>query len=138
MKLEFKNQHEVEKQKRQLKYDAIIQSLTILDAHFSQLMNPNKNQKIKLQFINTEDVRKCHNSLILSCENVELINLFSKILIGAIATPSPMELLNVYRNLVRTELGFGSTLDLDNDMVFFTFVPFDNDLNGEYKYDSSK
>ena len=131
VKAEVQNQQDVEKQKRQLKYDAILQSLTLMDAHLSHLLIPNEGQKIKIQHATTEEARKCHSSLILTCETTEILELFSKIMFGqnvpkAEEIPAT-DLLNSYRNLVRKELGFGKEIPLDRDKAWFGYGNFENE-----------
>jgi cell division protein FtsL len=112
VKAEIQNQQEVEKQKRQLKFDALLKSLNLMDAHLSQVLIPGDGQKIKKQFATTEEARKCHSSLILTCQNTEILEMFSIIMFGQNVPESEKEpltdLLNKYRNLVRKELDFGT------------------------------
>ena len=131
VKAEVQNQQDVEKQKRQLKYDAILKSLTLMDAHLSHLLIPNEGQKIKIQHATTEEARKCHSSLILTCETTEILELFSKIMFGQ-NVPKEEEipatdLLNSYRNLVRKELGFGNEIPLDREKAWFGYGNFENE-----------
>ena len=58
----------VENSKRQLKHEACLQALSVIDAHFSQLFS---NPKPTPQVADTVRARECHNKLILSCESVE-------------------------------------------------------------------
>ncbi len=130
VKAEIQNQQEVEKQKRQLKYDALLQSLTLMDAVLSHLLIPAEDQKIKKQYASTEEARKCHSSLILTCENTDILEMFSLIMFGpkdpnAEETPIT-DLLNKYRNLVRKELGFGTEIPLDRDRAWFGYGNFEN------------
>ena len=123
VKAEIQNQQEVEKQKRQLKYDALLQSLTLMDANLSHLLIPGKGQKITKQFATAEEARKCHSSLILTCENTDILKMFSLIMFGpkdpnAEKTP-PTDLLKVIEILVRKELGFGTEIPLDRDRAWF-------------------
>lgn len=131
VKAEIQNTQEIEKQKRQLKYDALLNSLTLIDAHLSHSLLPFLEQKIKKQYATTEEARKCHNNLILTCENKEVLELFSNIMFGAkderVNIEPPTDLLNKYRNLVRTELGFGIALDLDRDRAWFGFGNFEKE-----------
>jgi hypothetical protein len=131
VRAEIQNQQEIEKQKRQLKYDALLQSLTLMDANLSHLLVPNEGQKIKKQHASTEEARKCHSSLILTCENTDILEMFSLIMFGpkdpnAEKTP-PTDLLNNYRNLVRKELGFGTEIPLDRDRAWFGYGNFEQE-----------
>ncbi len=128
VKSKIQNQQDVEKQKRQLKYDALLNSLTLIDAHLSHYLKPSEGQKIKKQFASVEEARKCHNNLILTCEDKDILESFSLIMFGAnegAAKTAPTDLLNSYRNLVRKELGFGNELDLDREKAWFGYVNFE-------------
>ena len=129
VKAEIQNQQDVEKQKRQLKYDAILKSLTLMDAHLSHILIPGEGQKVKKQHATTEEARKCHSSLILTCETTEILELFSLIMFGPKdpkAEKKPLtDLLNNYRNLVRKELGFGAEIPLDRDLAWFAYGNFE-------------
>ena len=131
VKSEIQNQQEVEKQKRQLKYDALLQSLTLMDANLSHLLIPGEGQKIKKQFATIEEARKCHSSLILTCENTDILEMFSLIMFGPkdpnAERIAPTDLLNGYRNLVRKELGFGTDIPLDRERAWFGFSNFEQD-----------
>ena len=130
VKAEIQNQQVVEKQKRQLKYDAILKSLTLMDAHLSHLLIPSEGGKIKKQYATTEEARKCHSSLILTCETTEILELFSLIMFGQNVPKAeeiaPTDLLNSYRNLVRKELGFGEKIPLDRYKAWFGYGNFEN------------
>ena len=131
VKAEIQNKQEVEKQKRQLKYDALLNSLTLIDAHLSQVLIPQEGQKIIKQYATTEEARQCHNNLILTCENDEVLELFSRIMFGPKEQSTDEEpltdLLNEYRNLVRKELGFGIELDLDRNRAWFGYGIFEKE-----------
>jgi cell division protein FtsL len=131
VKAEIQNQQEVEKQKRQLKFDALLKSLNLMDAHLSQVLIPGDGQKIKKQFATTEEARKCHSSLILTCQNTEILEMFSIIMFGQNVPESEKEpltdLLNKYRNLVRKELDFGTEIPLDRDIAWFGYGNFEEE-----------
>lgn len=131
VKAKIQNQQEVEKQKRQLKYDALLQSLTLMDANLSHILIPNAGQKIKKQYASTEEARKCHSSLILTCENTDILEMFSLIMFGHkdpnAEKIAPTDLLNNYRNLVRKELGFGTEIPLDRDRAWFGHGNFEEE-----------
>lgn len=122
VKADVQKGQEVEKLKRELKYKSLLSSLSIIDAYFSQVFTPPPGGHIKKQIATTEDVRTCHNNLILTCENTEVIKLFSTIMFNLEPQTSPTDLLNRYRNLVRKELGFGNSLDLDRERAWFGHV----------------
>ena len=117
---------EIDKQKRELKVKSLLNSLTIIDAFISQKYNAN-GSIIDKQNSSTEEVRSCHNNLILTCEDTSIINLFTKILLpprDSIIHQDPILLLNQYRNLIRKELGFGIELKLDSIHSWFGHTLF--------------
>lgn len=129
VKANIQNQQDVERQKRQLKYDAILKSLSLIDAHLSHILVPNEGQKVKKQYALTEVARECHSSLILTCETTEILELFAQIMFGPKNNnkkqEAPTELLNKYRNLVRRELGFGKEIPLDSNLAWFAYGNFE-------------
>lgn len=126
VKAQIQNNQEIEKQKRELKFKSLLSSLTIIDAFFSHKYNAN-GKVFDKQNSSTEEVRTCHNNLILTCENTEIIDLFTKILLppkDRSVNQDPIPLLNEYRNLVRKELGFGEPLKLDTVNSWFGTTVF--------------
>jgi hypothetical protein len=127
-----KNDQEIVKLKRELKYNALPDSLSIIDAFLSNFIVVKEGAKIKKQFISTIETRTCHNNLILTCESPDLLTLFGKIMfsksglneqeIGALFVN-----VSEYRNLVRKELGFGNELKLDLDNIWFASVNFEKE-----------
>jgi hypothetical protein len=123
VKAEISRSQSIFHAKYQLKHEAYLEALKMVDAHFSHtLQDPDGGQIVK-QFATTEDARECHNKLILACENPDILEVFSEIMFGpekkdAPITP-PTDLLNRFRNLIRGELGFGVDIDLDCDRAWF-------------------
>ncbi len=112
-----------ESTKYNLKYEACLEALRIIDAHLSHsLALPTPGDIVK-QFASTEEVRTCHSKLVLACESVELIEQFARIMFKARTEEErkvpPTDKLNIFRNLVRKELGFGSSLNLDRERAWF-------------------
>ena len=121
VKSQIQQNQDIQKLKRELQFKSLLNSLSIIDAFFSHHYNA-KGIVFDKQNSSTEDVRTCHNNLILTCENTEIINLFTKIMLPPKDTSihqDPIPLLNEYRNLVRKELGFGQTLKLDTISSWF-------------------
>lgn len=122
VKAKMQNNQEIIKQKRDLKFKALYSSLTIIDAYISQRYLPKNKQRIDKQKSSTDEVRACHNNLILTCDSMKIIDLFVKILLPSSSIEGmndPIELLNTYRNLVRKELEFGEELKLDTTYSWF-------------------
>lgn len=131
VKADIQNNQEIEKQKRELKYNALLNSLNLIDAHLSHHSPANGQLKITKQYASAEEARNCHNNLILSCDNTETLDLFSRIMFGPKEserdTIPPTTLLNRYRNMVRKELGFGSEIQLDEKRAWVAKVIFEKD-----------
>jgi len=129
IKAEIQKGQEVEKLKRELKYNAILTSLNLIDADFSHTLIPPNGGQISKQYATTEEARTCHNNLILSCEDTKIIELFGLIMFGPKDKNqpkiAPTDLLNQYRNLARKELGFGTDLELDRERAWFGNVGFE-------------
>ena len=129
VKADIQNQQETEKLKRELKYNALLNSLTIIDCFLSNFII-SKDSEISKQYSTVEETRKCHNNLILTCENPESLSLFSEIMFAK-SNMTSEEIgqiflkVNKYRNIVRQELGFGAELKLDPDKVWFGSVNFE-------------
>jgi hypothetical protein len=120
-----------EETKFRLKYEACLDALALVDAHFSHSLNNPGGPQPSKQYSTTEKARACHSKLILSCENVEILNLFGEIMFGPrqgeeLRKP-PTDLLNDFRNLVRRELGFGQDLPLDRERAWFGKVVFEKE-----------
>ncbi len=129
VKAEIQKGQEVEKQKRELKYKALLTSLNLIDAHLSHVLIAPQGQQIKKQYATTEEARTCHNSLILTCEDTKVLELFSLIMFGPkvkSSTQIPLtDSLNQYRNLVTKELGFGNDLILYRERAWFGKANFE-------------
>jgi len=125
VKAAVQNNQEVERQRRELKYNALLKTLKLIDAYISNRWLPTKDTPITKQYASAEEFRDCQNQLILTCENSELINLFYELTSAPnnSSIGSEMKLLDSYRKLVREELGFGkNTLSLDTNKVWFGSV----------------
>ena len=119
VKAEVRHSTKIGETKYHLKYEACLEALALIDAYFSHSLNG----KITKQYSKTENARSCHSKLILSCEDIELIELFNEIMFGPGSGKKPRkpatDLLNDFRNLIRMELGFGKDLPLDRDRAWF-------------------
>jgi len=129
VKADVQNNQEVLRLKRELKYNALLHSLEILDAHLSNFIIFKDGPSIDRQFSTASEARQCHNSLILTCENPELVDLFLKIMFAESGmnmsqVNTLFDDLNAYRNLVRKELEFGSDLILGNKVSWLLKANF--------------
>jgi hypothetical protein len=122
VKAEVSQVARMEETRYRLKYEACLDALSVLDAHLSHSFKNSMGSKIVLQHAFTKDVRECHSKLILSCEDTDILELFSEIIFGPKPGEKPRkpltDLLNEFRNLVRKELGFGHELLLDRDRAW--------------------
>ena len=121
VKLEVEASKAIQQAKRNLKHEAYLEALCLVDAHLSHKFDPPKNGWIVKQHATTEAARRCHSKLILACDNTEIIERFSDLMFGQRVKPEkPLtDLLNEFRNLIRKELGFGQELDLDRERAWF-------------------
>jgi len=97
-----------------LKYDACLSALEIIDAHLSHALDDREN--IIKQTVEIKYARECHNRLLLSCENGMIPDKFLDIIFGRTEGTQvfrPTVHLNILRNLIRDELGFGDKLIMD-------------------------
>jgi hypothetical protein len=100
----------------ELKRDACLQTLAVVDASFSH--QPWKQGDVDVpvvkQPLSIESARTCYNQLALTCSDPELLDLYTKALglgpVGAAPRTVSAELLVDLRNAMRTELGFGKPL----------------------------
>jgi len=127
---EFHKEQEIEKLKRELKYSSILKSLEIIDAAISHFPFDDNRPDIVKQSATTVEARACHNNLILSCDNIEIIELYIEILDVFHSSKEykikPIEKLIRYRDLVRAELGFGSLDTLDPKKAWLIKADFEN------------
>jgi len=120
VKIEFSTQNAIEEQKRKLKYEACLEALSVIDGFFAQIFNIN-NPRPTPQPVSTINLRETHNKLILSCDNIKIVEKFCEINFGPRPGEDkcpPTDLLNEFRNLVRAELGFGNQLPLDRERAW--------------------
>ena len=127
IKAKIQNSQEIVKQKRELKYNAILKSLELIDARLSNfIISPN----IIKQYATTKETRECHSRLILTCDNSEIIKSFENIMAGKLPTDKSgtqfvIRELENYRNLVREELGFGESIKTNPNLIWIGDVPYE-------------
>jgi len=117
VKAELVRFNAVEEQRRKLKHEACLEALSVIDAHFSQVFQP----QATLQEVSTTRAREAHSKLILSCNDVRIVEKFGEIYFGPVGDQlrqAPTDLLNEFRNLVRAELGFGGELALSRERAW--------------------
>ena len=127
VEFEIQNNQEIANQKRELKYNAILTSLKLIDARLSNFII---GDNIKKQYATTEETRECHSRLILTCNNSKIIESFENIMMKKLPTDSTgtqyvIRELEKYRSLVREELGFGNPIITNPDLIWIGDVPFE-------------
>jgi hypothetical protein len=117
VKKELEQHDRVASRKYELKYNACLNMLGILDAFLSHKMlvqdddgNPITNNdrnwiEVDRQYATIEGFRKCHNDILLTIDDPEIPPLFLDIVIGN--SKNFMGDLDKIRGLVRKELEFG-------------------------------
>ena len=102
--------------KYELKYAACLKLLRIVDAQISLIVksdNDGKPTEVDRQFATAQEIRDCHNELILSIDNVEILKTFLAIIAGTSA--NAIADLDKLRGLIRKELAF--TGDAHSDSI---------------------
>jgi len=129
IKAKIQNNQEIAKQKRELKYNAILKSLELIDARLSNfIISPN----VTKQFATTKETRECHSRLILTCDNSEIIKSFETIMMAKLPTDKTgtqiaFKELEKYRDLVRAELGFGEPIKTNPNLLWIGNVPYEEE-----------
>ncbi|MEM0542133.1 hypothetical protein WFZ85_05870 [Flavobacterium sp. j3] len=127
VKSEIEIQKDISKQKRELKYEALLKSLNLIDAYLSNFI---LDSTIEKQYATAEETRECYNNLILSCDNQETIDTFVKIMMeekpkDILGTQYVLKELQGYRNIIRKELGFGEALVTNSNYIWISNVPYE-------------
>ncbi len=129
VKAEIEEYKLIFQKKYQLKHEACLDALSLIDAHFSHTLTPPNGGEIAKQYATTEHARTVHNKLILSCEDKNILQKYEEIMFGSSAVGEeqspPTDLLNEFRNLVRSELGYGIDLQLNREKAWFGKVGFE-------------
>ncbi|MDN3520710.1 hypothetical protein [Halomonas ramblicola] len=131
VKKDVRNNESIAQAKRQMKHDACLEALSVIDAFFSHFFT---SPKPTPQVADSAKAREVHSKLILACDNSRIIELYTEILCGPVdgERVPPTDQLNELRNLIRKELGFGSEVNLDRERAWFGQITGDpnNPKNG--------
>jgi hypothetical protein len=106
-KAEIKHHDRSVAKKYSLAYEACLEMLRILDAKISHKIerdNDGKLVEVDKQFATTDEIRSCHNKLLLVLDNPKVLELFLGVMTGE--STNPIVDLSEIRALVREELGF--------------------------------
>lgn len=123
----FIKSRELKAKQWEIKKNACLSALSIIDSFFSNIEwnKPNSSEKIEgIQKQNSpiRKAREAQNKLILTCKDTEIVNVFTEIIFSNENQKSKTELLDKFRELIRKELGFGGSLDLDKEKSWFAKI----------------
>ncbi|MAH06162.1 MAG: hypothetical protein CL561_11460 [Alphaproteobacteria bacterium] len=124
----------VEERRYELKYQACMDALEIVDSIFCHLEwtvpvegSNGKNRIVTItsedmptQTVKASEVRRCHSNLQITCKNKEVLDQFNLLLFGG-ADNLPMTLLK-FRKLIKEELQFEGELPKDERQIWFSGV----------------
>lgn len=125
LRLKYESISRVEEYKFKLKYEACLEALEVVDEYYLTAMAKQIRELFReheLEILNPIELgkkaRKCHNRLVVSCDNQELILLFRRCL-NIENQPETMGLIVDFRGAIRRELGFGTeVIDLNKDLAW--------------------
>ena len=106
-KISLQQRDRYEAKRYELKYQACLKALSIVDAQISHLVktdNDGHPADVDKQYATAEEIRTCHNELILCLDNPAVVSIFIAILTGT--SKNAIEDLDKLRSFVRAELGF--------------------------------
>jgi hypothetical protein len=113
----IKTREREEQRRWEIKREACLEALEIIDARFADYQWQTDGADIKVDpqdHIETAKIRSCFNRLILACENQQVPLLYEKCLNLKVGNEEPkrfdMSTVVDLRNAIRKELGFGKDL----------------------------
>lgn len=128
VKKELEQRDRISSKKYELKYNACLNMLGILDAHISHAMkrdNHGNDIKVDRQHTTPEEARKCHNELLLTIDNQDILEIFLRMMVGKYE--NLIVDLDKIRELVRNELGFGDDYRPDEENTWLAIIRCKND-----------
>ncbi len=123
VKAEIIKRDRVDEKKFELKYKACLDLLDIVDAQLTHTIvkdNEGLNFLTDKQFVTTGVARRCHNELLITIDNNEIIETFLKIMLDN--EVNPIVELTKLRQLVREELGFGNEVYVDERITWLATI----------------
>lgn len=127
----IKSEDRVEEARWKTTHDACLDALGVIDAYISGALTDSKGSAPTKQPIKIRVARECHNKLILASSNLKLVEMFNEILFlndtGQEFKHPPTDLLNEFRNEIRSELGFGGKLVLNRDVAWISRMNMDEE-----------
>jgi hypothetical protein len=123
----IRNQDRIEDTKWKIKHDACLEALELIDVYLSQnLLDLGTGNTPTLQKMDIAHARRCHSKLIITCSDTSLIDAFTEICFKNMTSSGfkkpPTDLLNIFRNKIRHELGFGNEVQLDPQTAWFSSI----------------
>lgn len=129
---EFSKELELKLHLEQLVYDnkfkVIQETLQLIDSYISWLQikradgivdNNVIREKITSEEL-TLEARKCYNNLCITCNQIEILTCFNKIMVGS--NENIFDLYNEFRNLCRKELKINNQIEFDKDNIFYAKI----------------
>lgn len=110
-KLALQHQDRFEEKKYELKYAACLNMLKIVEND-----NDGKPVVVDKQFATADEIRTCHNELILAIDESEIVKVF--VAIVADRSANPIKDLDRLRALTRRELGFVGQAHADSEAAW--------------------
>ncbi len=108
----------------ELKVEACLEALSVVDAHFSNIEwdTPEGKLKPEPQMLGIEEARRCYNKLSLTCEDPTVVECYANTL-GLRAAGDPVKEIRPdaivdLRNAMRLELGFGKKLAFSREKAW--------------------
>ena len=118
-KISLQQRDRYEAKRYELKYQACLKALAIVDAQISHVVksdNQGNSTEVDKQYATAEEIRSCHNELILSLDNSAVVSTFIAILTGS--STNAIADLDKLRGLVRAELGFPGSPHTDEEKTW--------------------
>ncbi|WP_291602686.1 hypothetical protein [Comamonas sp.] len=118
-KIALQKEDRNELRKYELKYTACMKALSIVDALLSHKITCDNNGKpinIDKQYVTAEEIRNCHNGLILAVDNGKIVSTFLNMMTGN--SENIVEDLDLMRELIRGELGFCGLPPKNEDLAW--------------------
>ena len=118
-KISLQQRDRYEARRFDLKYQACLAALTIVDAQISHLIksdNEGRPTEVDRQYATADEIRACHNGLILSVDNTEVVDTFITIITGG--SKNAIEDMDRLRGLIRAELGFPGAVHKNEDKAW--------------------
>ena len=128
VKVDLNKLDRVNEKKYTIKYDACMTMFGIIDSVLSHAMKTDYDGKEitvnKQSLASPSVVRQCHNELLITIDNSEIIELFMNLVTGQFqfGDREPTDVLYQIRILVRKELGFGNMTHNYNSYSWLTYT----------------